>query len=311
MRIPCTCGCGAQVTHATRRNHLNGRGKTSLRARVLEEVESLKTSTRQQPALLWDHQKKKRSIPSSNQIGNSKRLKVAQLEVTETPLQEDADPIGSGSLSPSVPNEESEILLTHAYTDPMESPPTPVPNQVPEFPIQRNTDPTELPLTPVPNQLPEIPNTDPTELPLTPVPNQLAEIPPVQACTVITESSPTHGFADALSFARRSNRIAKRTKEVTEQRWGNSHLQDGIPRSDHGGRSDRSEDEEDVDLNMTGDEDREDDDEDREDDDDDPFFESDVTGISAWDLLGEGFEHEVASIGMFLAHDPSVLLTIV
>ena len=59
---------------------------------------------------------------------------------------------------------------------------------------------------------------------------------------------------------------------------------------------------------MTGDEDREDDDEDREDDDeDDPFFESDVTSISAWDLLGEGFEHEMASIGMFLAHDSSVL----
>ena len=127
-----------------------------------------------------------------------------------------------------------------------------------------------------------------------------------------------------MSFAHRSNRIAKRTKDVTDQHWGNSHLQDGIPRSDHGGRSDRSEDEEDVDLNMTGDEDREgddedredddedreDDDEDREDDEDDPFFESDVTGISAWDLLGEGFEHEVASIGMFLAHDPSVLLTI-
>ena len=107
------------------------------------------------------------------------------------------------------------------------------------------------------------------------------------------------------------NRIAERTKYITEQRWGNSHLQDKIPRSDHGGGSDRSENE-DVDLNMTGDEDREDDDEDREDDDEDNlFFESDVTGISAWDLLGEGFEHEVASISMFLAHDSSVLLTIV
>ena len=259
MRIPCTCGCGAQVTYATKRTHLNGSGKTSMRGRILEEVKSLKTSTRQQPALLWDHQKKKRSIPSSNQIGNIKRLKVAQLKVTETPLQEDADPIGSGSLSPSVPNEESEILLTHTYTDPMESPPMPVPNQVPEFSIQRNTDPTELPLTPVPNQLPNIPpvqrNTDPTELPLTPVPNQLPEIPPVQACTGITESSPTYGFADALSFVHQSNRIAKRTKDITEQCWGNSHLQDGIPRSNHGGCSDRSEDEEDVDLNMTGDED--------------------------------------------------------
>ena len=311
MRIPCTCGCGEQVTYATKRNHLNGRGKTSLRARVLEENESLKTSTRQQPALLPDYQKKKRTNPNSNLIGNSKRLKVAQLEVTETPLREDADPMGSGSLSLSVPNEESEIFPTHAYTEPMESPPTPVPNQVPDIPIQRNTDPTELPLTPVPNQLPEI--------------------PPVQACTDITESPPTQpvsqadvgpeeltpppepnsgiedGFADA--FAHRSNRIAERTKDITKQRWGNSHLRD---RSDNGGGSDRSEDEEDVDMNTTGDEDREDDDEFREDDDeDDLLFESDVTGISAWDLLGEGFEREVASIGMFLAHDSSVLLTIV
>jgi hypothetical protein len=313
------------VTYATKRNHLNGRGKTLLRARVLEENESLKTSTRQQPALLPNHQKKKRTNPNSNLIGNSKRLKVAQLEVTETPLQEDADPMGSGSLSLSVPDEESEIFPADAYTDPMESPPTPVPNQVPDIPIQRNTDPTELPLTPVPNQLPEI--------------------PPIQACTDITlaESPPTQsvsqadvgpdelthtpepnsgiedGFADALSFAHRSNRIAERTKDVTEQRWGNSHLRDEISRSDHSGGSDRSEDEEDVDMNKTGDEDREDDDEFREDDDefredddeDDLLFESDVAGISAWDLLGEGFEREVASIGMFLAHDSSVLLTII
>ena len=157
MRIPCTCGCGEQVTYTTKRNHLNGRRKTSLRARVLEENESLKTSTRQQPALLLDYQKKKRTNPNSNLIGNSKRLKVAQLEVTETPLREDADPMGSGSLFLSVPNEESEIFPTHAYTEPMESPPTPVPNQVPDIPIQRNADPMELPLTPVPNQLPEIP----------------------------------------------------------------------------------------------------------------------------------------------------------
>ena len=124
------------------------------------------------------------------------------------------------------------------------------------------------------------------------------------------------GFADALSFARRSNRVAQRTKDVTEQRWGNSHLRDKIPRSDHGGGSDRSEDE-DIDLNITGDEDREDEgsedgDEDRQDDgEDDSFFESDVAGISAWDLLGEGFEREVSSIGMFLAHDLSLLLTLV
>ena len=52
-----------------------------------------------------------------------------------------------------------------------------------------------------------------------------------------------------------SNRIAERTKDVTEQCRGSSHLQDKISRSDHGGGSDRSKDKEDVDMNTTVDED--------------------------------------------------------
>ena len=356
MRIPCTCGCGLQVTHATKINHLNGRGKTSLRTRVLEENESLKTSTRQR-----DHQKKKRSHPSSNQTGNHKRLKVAQLEVDQisgTSLRKDADPVES--LSSSVPNEESEIFPAQAYTDPTEPHPTPVQNQVSEFPIQMYTDPTESPPTSVQNQVPDIspvrtditefptPNqvsdspvsqvdADPTESPPTSVPNQVPEISPVRTditefpspnrvsdCLPQVDAGPEKlplaselnsgiedGSADALSFARRSNRIAERTREVAEQRWGNGYLRDEISRSDYGGGGYRSEDEEDVELNMTGNEDSddEDNDEDREEEDDDD--ESDVIGISAWDLLGEDFEREVASIGMSLAREPFALLTIV
>jgi hypothetical protein len=329
MRIPCTCGCGLQVTYGTKINHLNGRGKTSLRARVLEENESLQLSTRRQPAPPQDHQKNKRSHPSSNQIGNSKRLKVAQLEVDqiiETPLRENVDPMGSGSLSLTAPNEESEILPAHAHTDPMESPPTPVLNQEPESPTHINTDPTELSPAREPNQLPEIPPAQAcTDITESLVENQITNYSPVfQADEGSEELPPTlepnngieDGLVDASSSARRSNRIAERTRDITEQRWGNSHLRDEIPRSDHGGGGYRSEDEEDVDLNMTGDEGgigegREYDDEDREVNDEDDLFESDVTGISAWDLLGEGFEREVASIGMFLVHDSSFLLTIV
>lgn len=350
MRIPCTCGCGLQVTHATKINHLNGRGKTSLRARVLEENESLKQSTRQQPVLQRDHQNKKRSHPSSNQIGNHKRLKVAQLnknQIPETSLLEDADPMGSLSLS--VPNEESEILPAEAYTDPTESPPTPVPNQVAKFPTQMYTDPTESPSTSAPNQVPDFPiqaYTDPTELPHTPVMNHVPEIPPVQACTDIMEPPYTpvpvsqadagpeefppapepnieDVSGDALSSVHRSSRIAERTRQIAEQRWGNSHLRDEISRFDFGGSGHRNEDEED--LITIGDEDSDDEDSDKdsddedsndedindEDDGDDLFAESDVNGISAWDLLGEGFEREVASRGMFLAHESSVLLTII
>ena len=326
MRIPCTCGCGQKVTYATKTNHLNGRGKTSLRARVLEENESLRRSTRQQPVLLQDHQKKKRSHPSSNQTGNRKRLKADQLDV-DLPAQAYADPMES--LPTLVPNQGPESPI-QTYTDLTELPPTSAPNQEPEFAIQAYTDPTELPHTPVPStsQVPEIPpvqaSTDITESTPTLVPNQAPEGSPVSQADAGPEELPPapepdseieDGSADALSSARRSNKIAERTREVTKQRWGNNHLRDEIPKSDGGGGGYRSEDEEDVDLNMTSDEDsydedREDDDEDREDDDDDLFAESGVTGISAWDLLGEGFEREVASIGMSLAQDSSVSLTI-
>ena len=373
MRIPCTCGCGLQVTYTTKINHLNGRGKTSLRARVLEEIELLKPSTSQQPVLLRDHPEKKRSNRSSDQIGKRKRLKVAEHEVDQIPeisLREDADPMGSLS----VRNEESEILPSQAYTEsmessptlvlnqvpefsiqmhtePTESPPVSVPNQLPEFPIQMHTEPTESPPVSVPNQLPEFPiqmHTEPTESPPvsasgllpTPVPNQVprAQTPPVQSSTNPIESSPTlipnqipdylpfpqadagpdellpvpepnsgigDGSADALSSTRRSNRIAERTRDVAERRWGGRHLQDEIPRSDSGGGGYRSEDEEDIDVAMIGNEDREDevseDEVSEDEDDDDPFAESDIAGISAWDQLGEGFEREASSIGMFFA----------
>ena len=338
------------MTYTTKINHLNGRGKTSLRARVLEEIELLKPSTSQQPVLLRDHPEKKRSNHSSDQIGKRKRLKVAEHEVDQIPeisLREDADPMGSLS----VRNEESEILPSQAYTESMESSPTLVLNQVPEFSIQMHTEPTESPPMSVPNQLPEFPiqmHTEPTESPPvsasgllpTPVPNQVprAQTPPVQSSTNPIESSPTlipnqipdylpfpqadagpdellpvpepnsgigDGSADALSSTRRSNRIAERTRDVAERRWGGRHLQDEIPRSDSGGGGYRSEDEEDIDVAMIGNEDREDevseDEVSEDEDDDDPFAESDIAGISAWDQLGEGFEREASSIGMFFA----------
>jgi hypothetical protein len=350
MRIPCTCGCGLQVTYTTKINHLNGRGKTYLRARVLEENESLKPSTSQQQVLLRVHPKKKRSHLSSDQIGNRKRLKVAQHKVDQIPgvsLQEDADPMGSLS----VRNEESDILPTQAYRE-SESPPAPVPNEVPEFPIQMHIDTMESPPVSAPNQGPEFPiqtHTDSSDLLPTPVLNQVPETSSVQSSpTLVPNQIPDYlpfsqtdagaeellqvpasepnsgigdGSADALSSARRSNRIAERTRNVTEQRWGKSHLRDEIPRSNCGGGGYRSEDEEDtIDMTMTGDEDREDEDrededrededrededredEDREDEDDNNLFaESDVAGISAWDLLGEGFEREVSTKGMFFA----------
>ena len=212
-------------------------------------------------------------------------------------------------------------LPAQVYTDPMESLPMPGPNQGHESPIQAYTDPTESPPTSVPNQEPEFlfqACMVPVELPLTPVPSQVPKIPPIQASTDITESTPTlvlnqleapdgspvsqadtgpeelppalepdgidDSSTDALSSACQLNEIAERTRGVTEQCWGNSHLRDEIPKSDCGGGGFRSKDEEEeVDLNMTGDEDS--DDEDSDDEDDNLFAESGVTGISAWRRL--------------------------
>ena len=101
------------------------------------------------------------------------------------------------------------------------------------------------------------------------------------------------GIEDHATEGRWLNRITERIREVAEQCWGNSDLRDENPRS-------RSEDEEGIDPKMTGDEEN---DEDRDDDDDDLFAESDVTGISTWDMLGEDFEREAASVGVSLTHN--------
>src|SRR6266498_1028297 len=90
MHIPCTCGCGRQVTYATKQNHLNGRGKTSLRARVLAENEWLRQQRQ-------DHQQegsKRWSHSTSDRDGSRKWSKTVQLEMDEVPeiFQADKDP---------------------------------------------------------------------------------------------------------------------------------------------------------------------------------------------------------------------------
>ena len=50
-KILCACGCGQQVTHATQRNHLQGKGKMALRARIFAEHQLLQPSTSQQPQM--------------------------------------------------------------------------------------------------------------------------------------------------------------------------------------------------------------------------------------------------------------------
>jgi len=76
----------------------------------------------------------------------------------------------------------------------------------------------------------------------------------------------------------------ERLRDITEERWGNGVLHEGF-----GGAADNSSKDDEDALTDPGSED--------DDNDSAPFAESDVAGISAWDMLREGFECEAALMG--------------
>jgi hypothetical protein len=222
-RIPCTCGCDQEVTYATKQNHLNARGKTSLRARVVTEAKLLKRNTQQQQKPT-PRKLKKRASSNPDQDGSRKRRKAAQLEEPEITAgsQVDADLI--------------EDLL-----------------------------------------------------------------PPVAADT------------------DRQSRFIERSRGVMEIRWmtskrdGGSHSNGKDCDSDNGDdeeEEDKDGDEEDKDGDEE-DKDEEDEDEEDEDEDEDeaPFYDSEIPGISNWDLLGEDFEREAAALGLYSSYELPTQLT--
>ena len=117
----CTCGCLAQVTHATKLNHLRGKGKAALRSRVAAENEWLTQSTSQ-------HQlPKKRSHSTSDQNRSRTRRRAAQVEVEAGPeiILADADPMEV--LTEPVAGQNPKPPTFHAVPDPL---PEPVAGQV-------------------------------------------------------------------------------------------------------------------------------------------------------------------------------------
>jgi hypothetical protein len=254
----------------------------------------------------------KRSHPSSNQ-GNRKRLKVAQLEIDQIPtssVQNDEFeifPIQEPEYSP-VPqvDADSEEFLPAGSTEslpagPTKSPPTPVPNEVPDC------SPVQVPAPGSPLQVPNSPLQvpgSPVQVPCSPVqvPGSPVQVPD---CSPILQANKELLPSGELSSVRQSSRIAERTRHIAERRWGNtSHLQDRSLGSDCGDGHWSEDEENDNDHETVGEKDEDDDEDgDDEDGDDEDNDESDVTGISAWDLLGDGFEREAASIGMSLAHE--------
>jgi hypothetical protein len=237
-RISCTCGCGREVTYATKRNHLNARGKTSLRARVMTETRSLKKIAWQQqnPTPLLQNSKglKNRASSDPDQNGSRKRRKVAQLEE----------------------------------------------NQLPENFANSQVDTEDL-------------------------------------------------FPPAAADTDRQGRFIERSRGVMEIRWttsgrdGSSHS-DGKGDDNGGGddeddkdkddedKDDEDKDDEDKDDEDKDDEDKDDedkDDEDKDDEDEPLFHDSEIPGISNWDLIGEDFEREAASLGLYFLYELPTHLT--
>ena len=103
-KVLCACGCGQQVTHATQRNHLQGKGKMALRARIFAEHQLLQPSTSQQPQMS--------SKPSNSTSGRNlrwTRRKTAQVEMEGEPEISQVDAESMEPLSDPVSDQLSHL----------------------------------------------------------------------------------------------------------------------------------------------------------------------------------------------------------
>jgi len=188
---------------------------------------------------------------------------------------------------------EPEIFRTDADLDPMEPLPEPDPGQAPQtlhagaaapgpVPQTFHTDADPVEPEPALDHVPDILHTEADSGDLLPDPPN-----------VISMRQPE------------PNWIADRMRDVIEERWRNSSLQD----EGSGGSADNSSEGEEevlaVELALPEAAGETEDDLNNDDDDYTGLFaESDVAGISAWNMLGEDFEHEAAAMGLFLLSQP-------
>ncbi|KAF8798325.1 hypothetical protein BYT27DRAFT_7264899 [Phlegmacium glaucopus] len=141
--------------------------------------------------------------------------------------------------------------------------------------------------------------------------DQVPEIPPADPdpeeslCVLVSNDEFEDGAANVLPSTHQSSRITERTRRIAEQHWGN-------PRTNCGSKDEEEEDAGVIMTTISEDKGNKDYDEDRDNEDGDgPFAESDVAGVSTWDLLDKSFEHEAASIdGKLLGESDLSLLRI-
>jgi hypothetical protein len=122
----------------------------------------------------------------------------------------------------------------------------------------------------------------------------------------------------------RQSRFIERSRGVMGMRWTTSRRDSGSHSDGKGGDNDggdddeededRDEDEKDEDMEGEGegkdeDEDKDEDEEDRDERDEPTFYDSEIPGISNWDLLGEDFEREAAALGLYFSYELPTQLT--
>ena len=106
----------------------------------------------------------------------------------------------------------------------------------------------------------------------------------------------------------RQGRFIERSQGMMEMHWTTSRHDGSYYSNDKGGDNDGGDDEE-EDRDKDEDEEDEDEDEDEEDEDKDkdkdepPFYDSEIPGISNWDLLGKDFEHEATALGLYSSYE--------
>ena len=123
----------------------------------------------------------------------------------------------------------------------------------------------------------------------------------------------------------RQGRFIEKSRSVMEMRWTTSRRYGGSQSDGRGGNNDGRGEEEDEDMDEDGegeedgegdengegdgeeDEEEEEDEEleDNDGEDEDgqaPPYDSEILGISNWDLLGEDFEREAAALGLYSSH---------
>jgi len=115
----------------------------------------------------------------------------------------------------------------------------------------------------------------------------------------------------AMADTDREDRFVERSRGIMEMRWAASRRNSGS-HSDGKGSDNEGGDEEEGEDGDEDEENKDDDDGDEdEDEDEDAFYESEVPGISNWDLLGEDHEREAATLGLFSSYEfPTQLTTL-